>query len=207
MAIFLGSNAHVFNTNDLKLITDRLEAREYVIENALAVAVNTAAERAVDLTKEEWNSYLRINGQYINGKIRVMRRASPGRAEAVVGARARATRADNFRWRIMPGRKGVKLNVRRGSSGGVIRNAFVIPRAKSNGKPLIVERLVKYQKGERRDFKHGGKSSGRFNRAEQLRFKALYGPSPNQHFHDSRDRVAPIAMSEAKQQFMKAIET
>jgi hypothetical protein len=205
MAIYLGSNAHVFNAGDLLAITARLKAREDEIENALAQAVNLAADTTIELTTEEWNSYFRINGQYIDGKVRVVRRARAGRAEAVVGARSRATRADNFRYQIMAGRKGVRLNVRRGSSGGVIRNAFVIPRAKSNGKPLILERLQKYQKGEGRNFKHGGATSGRFNRAEKLRFKALYGPSVNQHFHDSRDRVAPKAMSAAKAQFMKAI--
>ncbi|WP_010322155.1 hypothetical protein [Marinobacterium stanieri] len=205
MALYLGSNAHVFNTAALDAITSKLMARESEVEDALARAVNTAAEKTIELTEEEWNSYFRINGGYINGKVRLVRRARAGRTEAVVGARARATRADNFKFRVLPNRKGVRLNVRRGGSGGVIRNAFVIPRAKSNGQPLILERLQKYQKGERRDFRHGSKQIGRFNRAEKLRFKALYGPSVNQHFHDSRARVAPIAMTAAKEQFMKAI--
>lgn len=206
MAIYLGSNAHVFNTSALDAITAKLKARESEVESALAQAVNLAAEKTIELTEDEWNSYFRINGNYIDGKVRLVRRARPGRAEAVVGARSRATRADNFKYQVMAGRKGVRLSVRRGGSGGVIRHAFVIPRARSNGKPLILERLQKYQKGESRSFKHGSRQIGRFNRAEQLRFKALYGPSVNQHFHDSRDRVAPKAMSAAKEQFMKAIK-
>ncbi|SEG12341.1 hypothetical protein [Marinobacterium lutimaris] len=209
MARYQSSGAHLFDSAAFEQIKSKLKKREDEIEAALADAVNFAAEDTVTLTAEEWNAYFRIKSDYIGNKVRVMRRASPGRLEAVVGARSRATRADNFDYKVMPGRKGVRLRVRRGRSGGVLRNAFVIPRAKSNGKPLIIERLVKYKKGEARNFKHGGKERaeqfGRVRTAEQLRFKALYGPSVNQHFYDSRARVAPRAMSEAKQRFMKAI--
>jgi hypothetical protein len=209
MARYESSGAHLFDSKAFDTIKANLKKREDEIEAALADAVNLAAGRAIELTTEEWNAYFRIRGEYIDGKVRLMRRARPGNIEAIVGARSRATRADNFDYKVLPGRQGVRLRVKRGGGGGVIKNAFVIPRAKSNGKPLIIERLVKYKKGEGRNFKHGGKETrrqfGRVRQAEQLRFRALYGPSVNQHFHDSRERVAPRAMSEAKQQFLKAI--
>lgn len=196
---------HLFDAKAFEIIKEKLKARETLVEKNLAMAINLAAERSVSLSRDEWNAYFRISEGYIKKRLWISRRASDAKMEAVVIARTRATRADNYDYRVMPNRGGVRLRVKRGSGGGVIKNAFVIPRAKSNGKPIIIERLVKYTKGERRDFKHGGKTSGRYGKADQLRFKALYGPSVNQHFYDSRARVAPKALSEAKQQFLQAI--
>ena len=200
------SYLHVFDTSVINEISARLQAREREVNRALAIAVNLAAEETTTKVMDEWNSYFKIRQDYINNKIIVAKRATTSRPEAVIWARSRSTRSNNFEYQIMPGRKGVRLSNRRGGAGGVIRNAFVIPRAKSDGKPLIIERLEKYQKGESRSFRHGSKQIGRFNRAEKLRFKALYGPSVNQYFHDARERVAPQAMTAAKAAFMKAIK-
>lgn len=205
MAFYRRTFTHLFDQKAFHDVTRKLQAREETVQIALAEAINTAAAETKKLSAEEWDANMQIQSGYAAQRIHLIKRAKPGRLEAVVAARARATRADNFRYQVMTGRKGVRLNVRRGGSGGVIRNAFVIPRAKSNKKPLIVERLVPYHPSERRDFKHGGATVGRFGKAKTLRFKALYGPSVNQHFHDSRDRVSPKAMTSAKQQFMKAI--
>lgn len=207
MARYTASFAHVFDGKAFKAVKDKIKARENEASEALAAAINSAAENTVKLSIKEWNTNLKIREDYANGKIRVARKASARRPEALVTARSRATRADNFKYRVAQNRKGVHLNVRRGGTGGIIKNAFVIPRAKSNGKPLILERLEKYQKGESRDFKHGGKTVNRWGKAAKPRFKALYGPSINQHFHDSRNRVAPQAMSEARQQFIRAMQS
>ena len=184
---------HVFNSSNLQAITEKLKAREAQVASSLVEAINAAAEEVVRLSSEEWNSYFQINRRYIRDKIGVISRATRGREEAVVAARARATRANNFKYSAQPDRQGVHLNLIKSSGGGVLGNAFVIPNAKSNNKPLIMERLKKYQKGDDRRFTN-------------KRFKALYGPSVNQHFTDSRERVAPKAMSAAKEQFLRALE-
>lgn len=194
MAKYGKNTFHVFNDSSIRDITEKLQVREDKVAAALADAINTAADETVRLSTEEWNSSLQIKNTYINDKIRITSKATNGRPQALVAARSRATRADNFKFSVQPGRKGVQLNVMKSSSGAVLKNAFVIPNAKSNNRPLIMARLKKYQKGDDRRF-------------TDKRFKALYGPSVNQHFYDSRERVAPKAMSSAKQQFLRAIET
>lgn len=194
MSKFGNNTFHVFNDSTIRDVTEKLQLREDRVASALADAINTAAEETVRLSVEEWNSSLLTQRSYVHDKIKITSRASSGRPQAMVSARSRATRADNFKYAVQPGRKGVRLNVMKSSSGAILKNAFVIPNAKSNNRPLIMARLKKYQKGDDRRF-------------TDKRFKALYGPSVNQHFYDSRERVAPKAMSSAKQQFLRAIET
>lgn len=196
---------HVLDSRDLEPLIKKFRRRELQAQAELSNAINKAARETINLSVDEWNAYFQLREDYIRGKIKLVSGATPNRLQAKIWARSRATRADNFRYAALAGRKGVSLNVVKGRSGGVIKNAFVIPRVKSNGKPLIVERLQKYQKGESRTFKHGGKSSARYGKADSLRFKAVYGPSVNQHFYDSRYRVAPQALSAAKQQFLRAM--
>jgi hypothetical protein len=191
------SFSHVFGSAELQKVISKLSLLEDEVEIALASAVNEAAKLSVEMAHKEWNSNLRIDPSYIGNKIYVSRKASRSKASATVSARARRTRSDNFSYRSLLDRKGVRLSVKKGGSGAVIKNAFVIPHAKSNGKPLIVERIKKYQKGEARNFKVGGGFGERF--------KALYSVSPNQHFKQSRERVAPVALSAAKQQFLRAL--
>nr|WP_067285739.1 hypothetical protein [Marinobacterium profundum] len=192
MAVF-----HVLVPRDLDPLIGKFRRRELQAKAELSKAINKAARETINLTTDEWNSYFQLPRGYIDGKVKIVSGSTPGRMQAKVWARNRGTRANNFRYAAQSGRKGVMLNVVKGRGGGVIKNAFVIPRVKSDGKPLIVERLQKYQKGESRGFSRASKNG--------LRFKALYGPSVNQHFHDSRYRVAPQALSAAKQQFLQAM--
>lgn len=186
---------HGISEDNFGAIIKRIAHRERAAQIALADAVNKAAREVINLSVDEWNAWNATPTGYIKPHIVMQRGAKPENAEAVIWARKRDTRLNNYRYRVMPKRKGVYVNVNRGSSGDVIRNAFVI-RAKSDGKPLILERLERYKKGEARNFKQEG---------EKPKFKALYGPSPNQHFYDSRRRVQPQAMSAAKKQFLKAM--
>jgi len=210
MARYTENAAYFFDSKAFAETVAKLKARESVVARKLADAINFTAEEVVHLSIEEWNSYFTIrDAGYIGARLKVARKATASKLEAAVWARARATRADNFRYHVVPGRKGVYLNTVRTKPGGIISKAFVIPRAKSNGKPLIVKRLKDYVPGEARDFKHHGeeisRNFNRYRKAKDPRFKAVYAPSVNQHFYDSRDRVAPKALSEAKQQFLKAI--
>ena len=206
MARYGGTFTHLFNDEEFKKVTAKIKAREETIKRRLSEAVNSAAARTVDLAKEDYYKTTTVRTKaYLDGKIKLARRATDTNAEAVVWARSRATRADNFKYQVAAGRKGVWLNVSRSSGGAILKNAFVIPRAKSNGKPIILERLEKYQKGEARNFRTTGKRENRFGKMKNLRFKAIYTVSPNQYFHDARHRVGLQAMSEAKQQFLRAL--
>lgn len=178
---------HLFSEGDLGGLASKLKDRETKARAALAAALNKAARESVRLSTAEWNAFATTNKSYIKDKLDIVSGATETRLQAKVWARSRATRANNFKHTVMPSRKGVKLNVKRGSSGAVLKNAFVVT-AKSDGKALILERLKKHEKGNK-GFKKG-------------EFKAVYGPSINQHFTDSRERVAPQALSAAKQQFM-----
>lgn len=185
----------VHHFNDLSVLSHAIRRKNSFVRSELAKALNNAGRTSVNLSVDEWNAFSTTSGSYIGGLIYVQSGATSERLVCVVRARDRATRANNFRYRSLGEKKGVHLNVKRGSSGRAIKNAFVV-RAKSDGKPLILERLQKYVKGEGRNFRKN---------IEGRRFKAVYGPSPNQHFFDSRDRVAPRAISQAKQQFLNAI--
>lgn len=186
--------SHVFGGETIQAIAQRLQLREQQIAGALADAVNTAASETIRLSEDEWNEKLQTSSRYVKGKIKITSKATRAKGQAIVSARSRATRADRFQFQVQTNRKGVRLNVAKDRSGAVIKNAFLIPRAKSNNRPLILERLKKYQKGDDRRF-------------TQKRFRALYGPSVNQHFFDSRERVAPKAMSTAKEQFLRALQS
>lgn len=168
----------------------RMKGRETFVKEELAKAVNKAARESVNLSLDEWNTMFTAKG-YAKPRLDISSGATVNRPFATIRARNRATRANRFRHRAEPG-GGVHLNVRRGRQGGLLKNAFIVPRARSDGQPLILERIKKYEKGESRNF--GGK-----------RFKAVYSPSVNQFFHDARERVAPRAMTEAKKQFLRAI--
>ncbi len=210
MARYTENAAYFFDSKAFAETVAKLKARESVVASKLADAINFTAEEVVRASIAEWNAHFAIRDPgYIGRHLKVARRATASKLEASVWARARATRADNFNYSVVPRRKGVYLNIVRGRSGGILNRAFVIPRAKSNGKPLIVERLQDYRPGEPRDFRHHGeeisRNFNRYRKAKNLRFKAVYAPSVNQHFYDSRDRVAPKALSEAKKQFLKAI--
>ena len=205
MARYGGTYTHLFTDEEFQRVTAKIKAREETIKKRLADAVNTTARRSVELAKEDYYATTTVrNKSYLDGKIVLARPATHSKPEATVWARSRATRADNFIYRVQPGRKGVFLNVAKGG-GDVIRNAFVIPRAKSNGKPLILERLEKYKKGESRNFRSSGPRENRYGKLKNKRFKAVYTISPNQHFHDARIAVGGKAMSEAKQQFLRAL--
>lgn len=168
----------------------RMKGQERAFREELAKAVNKAAREAVNLSIDEWNLMMTAK-DYAKPRLDIASGATADRPFARIKARNRSTRANRFRHFRAPG-GGVHLNIRRGRAGAVIRNAFIINAAKSDGKPLILERLKGYEKGEARNFKDG-------------RFRALYAPSVNQFFHDSRERVAPQALSAAKEQFLKAV--
>lgn len=185
----------VHHFNDLSLLRQKLRLKDHLVRGELSKALNKAGRESVNLSVDEWNAFSTTSSDYIKGLIYLQSGATAERLVCVVHARDRATRGNNFRYRKLTGENGVHLNVKRGAGGRVIKNAFVV-NARSDGKPLILERLQKYQKGEGRNFRKN--INGR-------RFKAVYGPSPNQHFHDSRERVAPKAISAAKQQFLRAI--
>jgi len=179
----------VHKIDNLAGLFSRIKKKDKTIIREFANALNRAARESVNLTVDEWNQFSTTNTSYIKKHITVVSGASPERLQAKVWARDRATRADNFSYRKVAG--GILLNSHKGSAGGILKNAFVV-KAKSTGTPIIIQRLAKYEKGEQRNFM--GK-----------RFKAVYGVSPNQHFADSRERVAPKALSSAKKQFLKSI--
>lgn len=179
----------LISTEDLEKITSSLSGRAALVRSELAKATNKAAREVVNLSVEEWNLYFTAQG-YAKSRLDIVSGATSSRLEAVVSARNRATRANRFSHRQLPG-GGVHLNVRRGRPGGTLRNAFMV-RAKSDGQPLILERLTPYRRGEPRSFRGG-------------RFRAVYAPSVNQFFWDARKRVAPKALSDAKKQFLEGI--
>lgn len=183
---------HFFDTSNtgLSKLLERINRREREVKKELAAALNKAAREVVNLSRDEWNAFATTDNDYVKKRLDVRSGATENRLQAKVSARTRATRANRFRYHAMPGRKGVMLNVKRGSAGAVLNNAFVV-RAKSDGKPLVLERLKKHVKGDKG---FGGK-----------RFKAVYGPSINQHFADSKERVAPQALSAARRQFLEAM--
>jgi hypothetical protein len=185
MAVF-----NLFNAGDLDALRGKIKSKEKRVIVALSAALNKAGRETVTLSSAEWNAFATTDKSYIKGYLDIVSGATPNRLQTKVWARSRATRANNFRHTEYR-RSGVFLNVKRGASGGLLENAFVV-KARSDGKPLIIQRLKKYEKGDGRRFKKGT-------------FKAVYGPSINQHFTDSRERVAPQAMSAAKDQFLKAM--
>lgn len=185
------STFSIFGKSEMSALIDKFSLRERLVRKELANATNKAAREVVNLSIEEWNA-TQTARDYIRPRLKIVSGATESRLEAKVTGRSRHTRANNFRYAPLPSNRGVRLNVKRGVSGAIIKRAFVIPHAKSDGKPLILERISKYQKGESRDMKGG-------------RFRALYGPSVNQFFFDARKRVAPEALSAAKQQFLRAL--
>ena len=170
-------------------LMQRQDKKAAAVKRELANAVNKAARDLVSEAQKEWDAMLTATG-YAKPRLDIVVGASMDRMEAKIAARERATRADRFKYSKQP--NGVHLNVRRGKSGGLLKNAFIIPNAKFSGGELIMKRIKPYQKGER------GFGGGVF--------KAVYSPSVNQFFYDARYRHAPIALSAAKQQFLAAIK-
>lgn len=182
----------IFDRNEIDGLLNKYKAREAKVKQELANAINKAARVTINESIKEWDAMLTARG-YMDDKksIDIVAPATTSRTEAKIHARNRATRADRFKYQQLDKRQGVDLNMKRGSGGGVIKKGFVV-NAKSNNKPLILERIIPYRKGEPRNFRGG-------------RFKAIYGPSVNQFFTDSSKRVQPEAMSEAKKQFLQAL--
>lgn len=179
---------NIFNTAELQALVGNLDTIKSSVKKELAKAINKAAREVINLTNDEWDATTTAKG-YSAPKIKIARGATESDYSAKVISQTRATRANRFEYR--PTRKGVYLKVNRASGGNVIRNTFM-SIAKSDGKPLMLRRISKYSKGEARDF------TGK-------RFKPVYATSVNQFFFDARDRVAPEALSSAKEQFLKAI--
>ncbi len=193
---------HLFDDKPFDRLRERLRSLGDAVDVELAKAINKGGREVVNLSRQEWYESYLTKRNYIDKYLNLVSAARPGNLEAVVSARSRSSRANNFRYHTVPGRRGVFLNIIRNSHGDILSHAFVIPRARSDGKPLIVERLKAYQRGEPRNFK--SPTTGRFNRAKNPRFKAVYSTSVNQFFYNERDRVAPRAMSAARKQFMEA---
>lgn len=186
------STFSIFGKNEINGLIEKFSRRQELVRQELANATNKAAREVVNLSVAEWDSMMTAK-DYAKPRITIVRGATANSLEARVVARTRATRANRFKHTNLPRKGGVHLNIRRGSPGGVLTNAFVIPRAKSDGAPLIMMRKNAYQKGEGRSM-------------TTALFKAVYSPSVNQFFTDSRQRVAPEALSAAKAQFLRALQ-
>lgn len=185
------STFSIFGKDEIAGLLSKFTQREQLVRRELANATNKAAREVINLSVEEWDATQTARG-YLKSRLKIVSGATETKLEARVVARHRATRANRFKYATMPNRKGVHLNVKRGSPGGVLFNAFMIPNAKSDGKPLMLMRKSAYQKGEARNFKGG-------------QFRAVYSVSANQFFTDSRQRVAPEALSSAKAQFLRSL--
>jgi len=191
----------IIDQKALEAIKKKLADREGDINKELSKAINSAARQTINLSIIEWDAFATTRKGYLSNKIWIASGATQSRHQAIIQTASKATRADRYRYHpVLRGKRpkgerdnrGVYVNFKRGAAGGFIKGAFM-RKARSDGTPLIMKRIKKYVKGESRT-------------EAKKTFKAVYGPSPNQFFHDARFRNGPEAISEAKQQFLKAIK-
>lgn len=179
------------NASALDKLQGFFEALPDIAQRAMSVAINQVVDRdGLVLLKKDMRSQVDFPKEYVDGHLRVVRRASRGSLEAVIRGRDRPTSLARFARGQTPAstrRTGVQVTVRGGRTK-TLKKAFLVNLRNGN-----VGLAVRLKAGETMKY-----SSSAVKLAENLYL--LYGPSVDQVFRGvAKDNAKAIGQLVTKQ--------
>lgn len=168
-----------------------------VADQAARLAINQVAEReGLAMLRQNMRAQIDFPSGYLEaGRLTLKRRAAPGRPEAIISGRDRATSLARFASGQTPAttrKTGVRVQVRKGASK-LIKKGFLVKLRNGN-----MGLAIRLKPGERIANKHDmkGKPFG-----DNLYL--LYGPSVDQVFRSVADDAAPEIAERVSKEFFR----
>ena len=202
-----------YTAKNIKGLSDKVKGMDNVVNQAASLAVNKATTFARGTSIDHMLREVTLQESYIKKHIRVASRASPNNLVAQIDATARGTLLDRFN-NIDAGKKGVKVQVNKGSSFKLIRASFKVTNLRGSSSTGIAMRNTDALRYYEDVISQGGASSKLRAKVARIARKAgskprgievLHSRSINQMFLNIREDVKPLVDSFMNREFKKDI--